>query len=104
MKTAKLPLVPLPETLRQDAESVLAEGETLPGFIQASVAQAIAQRRCKTTLDQRADAALAHYRCTGEFHPVDAVVARLQTKLDAKRRSITHGATTPPMQNPPDAG
>ncbi len=88
MKTAMLPPVRVPETLRQEAESVLAEGETLSSFIQASVAQAVEQRRLKAAFDQHADSALAHYRRTGEFHPADEVVARLQAKLDAKRKQL----------------
>jgi len=88
MKTAMLPPVRVPESLREDAESVLAEGETLSSFIQASVAQAIEQRRLKAAFDQRADDALAHYQRTGEFHPADEVVGRLQGKLDARRRQL----------------
>ena len=84
-----LPPVRVPEDLREAAESVLLQGETLSGFIQQSVERAVEHRRIQTEFNARADAALKHYKRTGVSHSVEATLAGLQRKLDRKRRQLT---------------
>lgn len=83
-----LPPVRVPEELRGAAESVLAEGESLSGFIQQSVERAVAFRRIQASFNAQADAALQHYRQSGVSHPVEDVVASMQAKLDRKRKQL----------------
>ncbi len=83
-----LPPVRVPEDLRNAAESVLIEGETLSSFIQQSVERAVEYRRIQAAFLARGEAALAHYKRTGISHSVDEIVAGLQARLDRKREQL----------------
>ena len=88
MKTAVIPQIRVEPELRADLESVLQRGETLTEFVEASVRNAIAFRRMQTEFHARAQAASEAYHRTGVSAPVDVVLARLQAKLDAKRKKL----------------
>ena len=88
MKSSMLPPVRVPEDLRNAAESVLIQGETLSAFIQQSVERAVEYRRIQAAFHGRAEAALEHYKRTGVSHSVDEVVAGLQAKLDRRRKQL----------------
>jgi hypothetical protein len=88
MKTAVIPQIRVEPELRADLESVLKRGETLTEFVEATVRNAIAYRRMQTEFHARAQAASEQYHQTGVSVPVDAVLDRLQAKLDAKRKKL----------------
>jgi hypothetical protein len=88
MKTAVIPQIRVEPELRADLESVLKRGETLTEFVEVSVRNAIAFRRMQTQFHERAQAASEEYHRTGVSVPVDAVLGRLQSKLDAKRKLL----------------
>jgi ribosome-associated translation inhibitor RaiA len=88
MKTAVIPQIRVEPELRAELESVLKEGETLTGFVEVTVRNAIAFRRVQTTFHERAQAASAEYHRTGVSAPVDAVLDKLQSKLNAKRKRL----------------
>ncbi len=88
MKTAVIPQIRVEPELRADLESVLKRGETLTEFVEATVRNAIAYRRMQTEFHARAQAASEQYHHTGVSVPVDAVLDRLQAKLDAKRKKL----------------
>ena len=88
MKSAVIPQIRVEPELRAELESVLGPGETLSGFVEASVRNAIAFRRVQTAFHARAQAASEAYHQTGVGVPVDAVLQRLQTKLDARRKKL----------------
>jgi hypothetical protein len=88
MKTAVIPQIRVEPQLRAELESVLNEGETLTDFVEATVRQAIAFRRVQSDFQARARAAAVEYHRTGVSVPVDAVLDRLQFKLDAKRKKL----------------
>ena len=88
MKSAVLPQVRVEPALRAELEAVLQEGETLSGFVEASVRNAVAFRRVQTQFHERGQAAWDHYRATGLSLSADEVLARLQGKLDAKRKQL----------------
>lgn len=83
-----LPPVRVPDELRNAAESVLIQGETLSSFIQQSVERAVEYRRMQAAFHARGEAALKHYKRTGVSHSVDEIVAGLQAKLDRKRKQL----------------
>jgi len=83
-----LPPVRVPEALRDAAESVLVEGETLSSFIQQSVERAVEHRRIQAAFNARGESALKHYKRTGASHSVDEVISGLQTKLDRRRSQL----------------
>jgi len=88
MKTAVIPQVRVEPELRAELESVLRQGETLTEFVETTVRNAIAFRRVQTEFHARARAASQEYHRTGVSVPVDAVLDRLQSKLDAKRKKL----------------
>ncbi|HEX5372351.1 MAG TPA: YlcI/YnfO family protein [Aquabacterium sp.] len=88
MKTAVIPQIRVEPELRADLESVLLRGETLTEFVETTVRNAIAYRRMQTEFHARAQAASEAYHRTGVSVPVDAVLDRLQSKLDAKRKKL----------------
>lgn len=88
MKSAFIPQVRVEPELRAELESVLQEGETLSQFVESSVRSAVAFRRVQNRFRERGEAAWQRHRETGESVSADEVLARLQKKLDARRRQI----------------
>ncbi len=74
--------------MRSELESVLQPGETLTEFVESTVRNAIAFRRVQTSFHARAQAASEEYHRTGVSVPVETVLERLQSKLDAKRKKL----------------
>jgi len=70
------------------SESVLRPGETLTYFVEATVRSAIAFRRVQTAFDARALAASEACHQTGVSVPVEPVLERLQSRLDARRKTL----------------
>lgn len=83
-----LPPVRVPDDLREAAEGVLLEGETLSSFIQQSVERAVEWRRLEAAFRERADGALAHYRRTGRSQAAGEVAAGLRSKLERRRKHL----------------
>ena len=88
MKSAVIPQVRVEPELRAELEAVLRQGETLTDFVEASVRNAIAFRRVQTAFHARAQAASDAYHQTGVSVPVEVVLQKLQSKLDAKRKKL----------------
>ncbi|MBK1611856.1 prevent-host-death protein [Rubrivivax gelatinosus] len=85
MKTATLPSLRVEPELRAAAESVLVEGESLSGFIEASVRESIERRRVRAEFIVRGLAAREEARLSGDYVDADQVLEKLQRKLDAAR-------------------
>lgn len=88
MKTAILPQVRVEPQLRADVESVLRDGETLSDFLEATVRQAVDQRRMQAEFSARAEAAWTRFQQTGAGVPAEALVDELRTRLAARRREL----------------
>lgn len=88
MKSAVIPQVRVEPELRAELEAVLRQGETLSEFVEASVRNAVEFRRVQTRFHERGQAAWEQYQNTGLSVPADDVLARLQAKLDARRRQL----------------
>ena len=88
MKSAVLPQVRVEPALRAELEAALQDGETLSGFVEASVRNAVAFRRVQTQFHARGQAAWEHHQATGLSLSTDDVLARLQGKRDAKRKQL----------------
>ena len=88
MKSAVIPQIRVEPELRAELESVLQPGETLTDFVETTVRNAIAFRRVQTAFHARAQAASEEYHRTGGSVPVETVLKRLQSKLDAKRKRL----------------
>ncbi len=86
MKTATFPPLRVEPALRQAAEEVLHEGETLSGFVEASVRAQIEQRRAQAEFLARGLASCDRARQGAGYVPTDEVVERLQAKLALAKR------------------
>ncbi|MCL4747040.1 MAG: hypothetical protein KJZ83_16725 [Burkholderiaceae bacterium] len=88
MKSAVIPQIRVEPELRSELESVLEKGETLTDFVEMSVRNAIAFRRVQTAFHARAQAASIEYHRTGVSVPVETVLEKLQSRLDARRKQL----------------
>lgn len=89
MKTAVIPQVRVGPELRAEIDAVLQEGETLSGFVEASVSSAVEFRRGQARFHERGRSAWEHYQSTCVSVSADEVLAKLQAKLDAKRKQFS---------------
>jgi hypothetical protein len=67
MKTATIPALRVEPELRQAAEEVLNENESLSSFMEASLRESIAKRRLQREFVARGLAARDEARRTGEY-------------------------------------
>ncbi len=94
MKTATLPSLRVEPELRDAAESVLQDGETLSGFIEASVRETIERRRTRAEFIARGMASREEAKRTGVYFAADQVHAELGqmlAKAKAKVQKRTRG-------------
>jgi hypothetical protein len=85
MKTATLPSVRVEPDFRAEVEAVLADGETLSGFVEASVRAGVQRRRVQAEFVARGLRSRDEARRTGDYADADVVLDGLQRKLDAAR-------------------
>ncbi len=88
MKTATIPSVRVEPEFRAEVEAVLAEGETLSQFVEASVRASVEHRRVQSEFIARGLRSRDEARRTGEYVDASVVVANLQRRLDAARKQI----------------
>ena len=85
MKTATIPSVRVEPDFRAEVESVLEDGETLSGFVEASVRATVERRRMQAEFVARGLRARDESRQVGRYIDADAMLDRLQGKLDTAR-------------------
>ena len=85
MKTATIPPVRIDPAFRQDIEQALAAGETLASLVETAVRNEVNRRRLQAEFVRRGLAAIDHTVASYDGLAVDAVVARLRSKLAAAR-------------------
>ena len=88
MKTATIPSVRVEPEFRAEVESVLGEGETLSEFVEASVRAGVERRRVQAEFIARGLRSRDEARRTGRYVDADAVVDKLQRKLDTARKGV----------------
>lgn len=86
MKTATLPSLRVEPALRDAAEAVLREGETLSSFVEQSVRAQVQQRQQQEAFIARGLASRERARATGRYVDADAVLDGLQSRLDTARK------------------
>lgn len=88
MKTATIPSLRVDPVLRQAAEDVLQEGESLSGFVEASLRAQIELRKNQQAFIARGLASRDNARRTGAYHDATEVVKELKQGLaQAKART-----------------
>ena len=85
MKTAAIPSVRVEPSFRAELEAVLADGETLSEFVEASVRASVERRRVHAEFVARGLRSRDEARRTGDYVDADVVLEGLQRKLDAAR-------------------
>lgn len=88
MKSATFPSLRVEVELREAAESVLQDGESLSAFIEASVRETIERRRNRNEFIARGLAAREDFARTGISFSADEVHAELKSRLDAARKRL----------------
>ena len=81
MKTASIPSLRVDPELRQAAESVLQDGETLSSFVEQSLRSNIERRRFQQEFVARGLASREQARLTGEYYPAEDVQRELEDML-----------------------
>lgn len=84
MKTATIPSLRVDEELRNAAENVLQEGETLSSFVVQSIRESIERRQAQHEFVTRGLRARKTARKTGEYVSANSVVDRLEKMLRAR--------------------
>lgn len=86
MKTATLPSLRVAPELREAAEEVLREGETLSAFLEAALRAQIEQRRLQDEFVARGLASRDKARATGRYIPAANVLDELEAKLHRAKK------------------
>ena len=81
MKTATFPSLRVTPELRQAAEQILQEGETLSSFVEQSIREGIERRQVRQEFIARGLRSRDDARQTGKYASADAVIGRLEQML-----------------------
>ncbi|MXN79410.1 prevent-host-death protein [Burkholderia sp. 4701] len=85
MKTVPMPALRVDPALRDAAEAVLEENETLSAFMEAALREGIARRQFQRAFISRGLATRDEARRTGEYFDADDVHAELEGLLNYPR-------------------
>ena len=88
MKTATLPSLRVEPELRDAAQSVLHDGETLSGFIEACVRETIERRRARAEFIARGWASREEAKHSGVYFAADKVHAELGRMLAKAKAKV----------------
>ena len=88
MKTSTLPSLRVEAELREAAEGVLREGETLSSLMETAMRETIHRRRVQDEFLARGLRSSEDAKRTGNYRSAGVVHAELQKKLDARRKKV----------------
>ncbi|PKV12719.1 YlcI/YnfO family protein [Xanthomonas prunicola] len=86
MKSASLPSLRVDPALREAAEAVLQDGETLSSFVEHSVRAQVQQRQQQEAFIARGLASRDSAKASGRYIDARDVLAGLQSQLDKARK------------------
>lgn len=92
MRSATFPPIRVEPEVRAEVEAVLRDGETLTQFIEEAVVAAAAWRRTQAEFVTRGEAAIERWKREGGGHNANDVMADLQSRLDAAKRTAARRA------------
>lgn len=87
MKTATFPSLRTTPELRQAAEQILQEGETLSGFVEQAIRESIERRQHQQEFIARGLRSRDDARQSGKYIGADSVVGRLEQLLAEAKAS-----------------
>ena len=85
MKSSTLPLLRVEPDLREAVEEALIDGETVSGFIEASVRGEVERRRIRADFLRRGLVAWTNFERSGESTPAEVVHRKLEARLARAR-------------------
>ena len=85
MKTASMPSLRVDPELRQDAESVLRDGETLSSFMEQALRSSIQSRRVQKEFIARGLTSRDEAKRTGEYFSAEDVLVEMQDMLSQEQ-------------------
>ena len=88
LKTTTFPSLRVDTELREAAESVLRQGETLTSLIETAVRETIHRRRAQDEFLARGLRSSEDAKRSGVYHAATAVHGELQHRLDARRKRV----------------
>lgn len=88
MKTSSFPSLRVEPALREAAESVLREGETLTSLIETAMRETIHRRQAQAEFLARGLKSSGDAQRSGVYHPAAAVHGELRQRLDARRKQV----------------
>lgn len=88
MKTATFPSLRVEPELREAAESVLREGETLTALIEAAMRETIHRRRAQAEFVARGLRSSEEAKRTGVYFAATDVHLELRSRIDARRKHV----------------
>ncbi len=88
MKTATFPSLRVEPELREAAEAVLQEGETLSALIETAVRETVERRRARAEFIARGLASRDEAQRTGVYFPAQSVHDELRTMLATARKRV----------------
>lgn len=88
MKTATFPSLRVDTALREAAEGVLQEGESLSSLIETAVRETIYRRQAQAAFIARGLQAREEARGSGVYFEAADVHQALQDRLDARRKKV----------------
>jgi hypothetical protein len=88
VKTTTIPSIRVEPDFRAEVEAVLAEGETLSQFVEASLRACVERRRMQAEFIARGLRSRDEARRTGDYVDADLVLDGLQRKFDAARTRL----------------
>jgi predicted transcriptional regulator len=91
MKTATFPSLRVEPELRQAAEEVLQDGESLSSFVEQSIRESVERRRAQREFIARGLRSREHAKRTGKYVSSDAVIGRLEGMLTRAKASAKTG-------------
>lgn len=92
MKIASLPSLRVEPALREAAESVLKENESLSALMETAVRDLVRRRQVRAEFLRRGIESLEEYRRTGVSYSVEEVFGELRERVEARRQQLL-GAT-----------
>jgi predicted transcriptional regulator len=88
MKTSTIPPIRVAPAFRGEIESVLEQGESLSQFVENAVRQMVLKRQNQTEFVRRGMAAIEETQRLGNGIAADDVLAQLDAKLAAARKTL----------------
>lgn len=98
MKNATIPPVRVSAKFRAELEKSLGKGETLAALVEKAVSGEVLRRQSQAEFVRRGLAAIARTQQAGDGVPADAVIAKLEARLTAARRTLARAKARRPAK------